>query len=78
MTKNDKLYRETLIRVGDFQMSGVDQLLENGHTGLAEKHTVSKLVMYIRSLESQLGINLPNEKQARMIRINLEDQTLFI
>ena len=40
-------------------MAGIDSLLENGHTGIAEKHTVLKMIAYVRALESQLGVNIP-------------------
>lgn len=59
MTKNDKLYKETIIRLGKDQMAGVDSLLEKGHTGIAEKHTVLKLTSYVRELETKLGIQIP-------------------
>lgn len=59
MTKNDKLYKETLVRIGPEEMAGINSLLEAGHTGIAERHAVQKMVNYVRSLEAQLGIQVP-------------------
>lgn len=54
----DVLFKETLMRVGHDEMSGVMRLIDEGHHGIAEKHTVGKLIAYIRKLENQLGIEI--------------------
>jgi hypothetical protein len=62
MTEQSNLYRQTRVRVGPEHMRGVDRLLEEGHTGIAEKHTVAKLIAYVNYLEGQLGIHVdPDE-----------------
>lgn len=60
MKVNNKLYRHTLVRVGPEKMKGIDRLLEEGHHGIAERHTVGKLLDYVKQLEQQLGINVPD------------------
>lgn len=60
MTKQDVLYKQTLVRVGPEKMVGVQRLIDGGHTGIAEKHTVSKLITYIKALEEKLGITVPD------------------
>lgn len=74
MKTTDRLYRHTLVRVGQDAMKGVDRLLEEGHHGIAERHTVGKLLDYIKHLESQLGINVPDPDKLQRadgyIRVN--------
>lgn len=72
MQKTNRLYKETLIRVGRLEMAGIDSLLEEGHTGIAEKHTVLKMIKYVRELEAQLGIELPKVQniQTGTIRVH--------
>ena len=64
MTTKDVLYKETLIRVGAEEMIGIDRLLSEGHKGIAEKHTVQKLILYTRNLEKKLGIDVPRPEKA--------------
>lgn len=63
MQKADRLYRETLIRVGKSEMQGVDSLLDAGHTGIAERHTVEKLMAYVRKIETELKIDIPKPEK---------------
>lgn len=67
MQAESRLYRETRVRVGPEKMRGVDRLLEEGHTGIAEKHTVAKLMAYVASLEEQLGIPIDPEEMREVI-----------
>lgn len=60
MLADSKLYKETLIRVGKEEMIGINRLINDRHYGIAERHTVGKLLEYVRSLEKRLGINMPN------------------
>ena len=60
MKTTDALYRHTLVRVGPDAMRGIDRLLSEGHHGIAERHTVGKLVEYMKELEHRLGIHVPN------------------
>ena len=62
MLANSKLYKETLVRVGPDEMRGVNRLITNKHYGIAERHTVNKLIGYIRDLEKQMGIKVPKSK----------------
>lgn len=81
MRKDQRLYQEVLIRVGKTEMQGIDSLLENGHHGIAEMHTVQKFVMYVRDLESQLGINIPKAdavKHSGRIKIREGDTEYYI
>lgn len=58
MQATDRLYIETKLRIGPDRMEGVDRLLSQGHTGIAEAKTVEKLLTYIRGLEAQLGLEI--------------------
>lgn len=82
MKKKDKLYRYTLVRVGVEKMRGIDRLIEQGHHGIAERHTVEKLIAYVEGLEKQQGINVPNpDKDAHaksFIRINQNGASYFV
>lgn len=78
MQKTDRLYEETRLRVGTINMEGVDQLLENGHTGLAEKHTVSKLISYVQSLEDQLGVEVRTPETVDRIKVNNGTKSFFL
>lgn len=72
MRKSSRLYNETLLRVGPGAMRGVDRLLEKKHRGIAEKHTVHKLITYVESLEDQLGVNVSSDSEPStdFIRLN--------
>ena len=59
MKITDKLFKETYARLGPDEMRGVMNLLDLGHTGIAERHTVEKLLAYVRKLEKQIGIDVP-------------------
>ena len=82
MQKTDRLYRETLLRVGPDNMEGVDRLLSDGHTGIAESKTVEKLLIYIRGLEKQLGIDVPAGERdinpENMIKITLKGVSHYV
>jgi len=65
MKQGDRLYQETMLRVGRGGMRGIDSLLESGHTGIAEKHTVLKMITYVRELEQELGINIPKATEVQ-------------
>jgi len=56
MKRNHKLYKETLKRLGPKKMKGVENLIDKKCYGVAERHTVEKLFVYVEGLESQLGI----------------------
>lgn len=60
MKTKDVLFKQTILRVGYDQMKGVERLVEEGHYGLAEKHTVAKLLEYVKGLEERLGIRIPD------------------
>ncbi len=81
MTKEDRLYKETLIRVGPSEMKGIDRLLDKRHFGIAEKHTVSKLVGYIKTLEKKAGLDVPDPENAPikegMIKVNTNGGTYY-
>jgi len=66
MTKNDKLYKELVARFGKDEMVGIDRLLEQGHTGIAERHAVQKLVIYLRALEEHMGIRVQPVENRKM------------
>ena len=71
MTKNNRLYRELTVRVGSEEMQGINSLLENGHTGIAERHAVEKMVIYLRSLEQKLGIVYPDVRNVTEVTGNV-------
>lgn len=60
MQKKDILYKEIAARVGEGEMKGINNLLEAGHYGIAEKHAVQKFVTYVRDLESRLNMAVPS------------------
>lgn len=60
MKIKDVLYKQTLVRVGKESMQGIDRLIDDGHHGIAEKHTVGKLIAYVKGLEQKLGIVVPD------------------
>lgn len=68
MKIKDVLYKQTLVRVGPEKMVGIQRLIEEGHTGIAERHTVGKLFAYVKDLESQLGITVPDPDDKPNIR----------
>lgn len=72
MQKNDRLYKETLRRVGKVEMFYTDQLLEQGYNGLAESHCVNKLLHYVETIEQESGVTVPSlaEAQSNRIKIN--------
>lgn len=81
MTKNDRLYKESLRRFGPEEMAGIDSLLEAGHTGIAERHAVQKMILYVRSLEDQLGIDVPKIDRSTDIagiKINSGESSFFL
>ncbi len=84
MKKTDVLFRETLARVGNEEMRGIERLVDGGHYGIAERHTVSKLFGYIRQLEKKVGIVIPSvtAKTApvakNMLKVNERGLTYFL
>lgn len=82
MKVTDKLFKHTLIRVGPKDMRGIMRLLDDGHTGIAERHTVEKLIGYVKTLEKQLGLNVPDPDNApireNMIKINSRAGTFYV
>lgn len=81
MRKNSVLFKQTVIRVGYDQMRGVERLIDDGYHGIAEKHTVGKLIAYVKSLEDKLGIDIPNPDNTPtkegMIKINQNGVSYF-
>lgn len=76
MKIKDTLYKETLKRVGPEEMKGIQRLLADGHTGIAERHTVAKLIQYIRKLEKEAGIYVPKAEDEshpdkRVVKFNI-------
>ena len=64
MTKESLLYKIGQSRLGDAEMAGIDSLLREGHTGLAESALSKKLLGYIIATETGMGlppINLETE-----------------
>ena len=65
-----------MLRVGEENMMGIDRLIAGRHNGIAERHTVEKLITYVRQLEKQLNINIPKiivkniNKHYRKVSIN--------
>lgn len=78
MQKSDHLYTQTKLRVGAINMAGIDSLLDAGHTGLAEKHTVAKLIVYVRELEEQLGISVVETVESNKIKVQNGEQVFYI
>lgn len=81
MQKTDRLYQETLIRVGKDEMAGIDSLLDKGHTGIAERHAVQKMVLYVRELENRLGLDVPKAtdiKPEGTIKVNTGRNTFYL
>lgn len=83
MKVTDTLFTETLKRVGPDELVGVRNLLAEGHTGIAEKHTVNKLIAYVRGLEEKLGINIPDPKDksvlnGKLMKINEAGVSYFV
>lgn len=81
MRKNSVLFKQTVIRVGYDQMRGVERLIDDGYHGIAEKHTVAKLIAYVKNLEGKLNIDIPDPDNTPMkegmIKINQRGITYF-
>lgn len=81
MRKTDVLFKQTVLRVGYENMQGVERLIEQGHHGIAEKHTVAKLLYYVRALEKKCGIDIPDSTKTLnrkgLMRINYGDITYY-
>ena len=64
-------------------MRGIERLIDEGHYGIAERHTVSKMVSYVRELEKRVGLAVPSTKKKdltvndSMIKINLNGNSYF-
>lgn len=56
MTKESLLYRIGTSRLGDKEMAGIDSLLREGHTGLAESALAKKLLQYLIMTETSMGL----------------------
>lgn len=82
MKKQDILYKQTLTRVGIDNMQGINRLIDDGYHGLAEKQTVNKLFMYVKTLEKKLNIDIPDPEKgpARegQIKINQGGISYFV
>lgn len=52
-----QLYAMASQRVPAKELKGINSLIERKHYGVAEKHVVSKLRMYIEELEQKLGMD---------------------
>lgn len=69
------------MRFGKAGMNGIDSLLDNGHTGIAEKHAVLKIIGYVQELEKQLGIETPEIQPSDIegtIKVRSNGQTFYI
>lgn len=82
MQVTDRLYLETLVRVGPEQLLGVNRLIAERHYGVAERHTVEKLINYIRQLETRLGIQSPDVKkldlEQHLIKVTTHGVTTYV
>ena len=80
MKVSDKLFKETLARVGKQQMTGVIRLMTEGHYGIAERHTVGKLFQYVERLEKELGVevSIPEGSGVETIKINKGEAVTYI
>lgn len=81
MKFDSKLYKELALRVDRAELAGVNRLIERGHYGVAEKHGVHKLFTYVRALEKQLGIELPEAHKVvdngQFLKINQGNRSFY-
>jgi riboflavin biosynthesis pyrimidine reductase len=56
MTKESLLYKIGMSRLGEKEMAGIDSLLREGHTGLAESALAKKLLQYVILTETGMGL----------------------
>lgn len=73
MQRTSQLYKSTVVRLGKEKMQGVENLLDKGCYGVAERHCVSKLFQYVESLEKQLGIEIPKQLEPHQGTIHVRN-----